>query len=79
MTVFTWIGVGVAGLLAVSLLVGLAIGRILGMIGDDIAQLLEAEPWTTAPLTREAERMTEGTPISLAAHARDRRSRSSRS
>lgn len=76
MSVLVWIGVGLAGLLALSFLVGLAIARILGTIGDEIAQLLEREPWTSAPLTREMERSLEGTQIDFAAHAGDRRSRS---
>ena len=74
---FVWIGVGLAGLLALSFLVGLAIARILGTIGDQIALLLEAEPWTSAPLTRELERSAEVTQIAFAAHAREQRSRSS--
>jgi hypothetical protein len=77
MTMWVWIGVGLAGLLAASLLVGLAIARILGTIGDEITELLEAEPWTSAPLTREVERLAEITQIDFAAHPRDRRSRSS--
>jgi hypothetical protein len=55
MSVLVWLGVGLAGLLAVSLLVGLAIARMLGTIGDEIAQLLETEPWTSAPLTRAVD------------------------
>jgi hypothetical protein len=76
MTVWAWIGVGVAGLLAVSLVVGLAIAQVLGTISGEIGQLLEAEAWTLAPLTRETE------PLALAPHngsetdARDRGSRS---
>jgi hypothetical protein len=76
MTVWLWIGVGLAGLLAVSLLVGLAIARILGTIGDELAQLLEVEQWTSAPLTREMERSAEVTQIAFAPHARHRRSHS---
>jgi hypothetical protein len=77
MTLWLWIGVGLAGLLAVSLPVCLAIARILGTISDEIAQLLEAEPWTSAALTRETERSAEVMQIDFAAHARHRRSRSS--
>ena len=50
-----WIVPGVVGLLASSLLFGFAIARILGTIGGEIAELLEAEPWASARLTRETE------------------------
>jgi hypothetical protein len=76
--VLVWIGVGLAGLLAFSLLVALAIARILGAIGDELAQLLEAERWMSAPLTREADVLAGAREIGSAANARDRRSHSSR-
>jgi hypothetical protein len=78
MNVLIWIGVGLAGLLAFSLLVALAIARILGAIGDEFAQLREAEPWTSAPLTREADVLAGAREIGSAANAHDRRSHSSR-
>jgi hypothetical protein len=78
MNLLVWIGVGLAGLLAVSLLVALAIARILGTIGDELAQLLEADPWTSAPLTREADVSAGATEIGSAAKALDRRSHSRR-
>ena len=53
--VMIWIVPGVVGLLASSLLFGFAIARILGTIGGEIANLLEAEPWASARLTRETE------------------------
>jgi hypothetical protein len=78
MSVLVWIGVGLAGLLALSLLIGLAIARILGAIGDEIAQLLEAERWTSAPLTRQTEALAAVGEIDSGASAHDRRSHSSR-
>ena len=78
MTVWVWIGVGLAGLLAAPLLVGLAIARILGTIGNEVAQLLEAEPWTSAPLTRETDGLPAVREIGSGAYARIRRSHSSR-
>jgi hypothetical protein len=57
--VMIWIVPGVVGLLASSLLIGITIARILGTIGEEIAELLEAEPWASAQLTRETE------PVSL--------------
>jgi hypothetical protein len=53
--IWIWIVPGVVGLLGASLLIGIAIARILGTIGEEIAELLEAEPWTSARLTRETE------------------------
>jgi hypothetical protein len=78
MSVLLWIGVGLAGLLAFSMLVGLAIARILGAIGEEIAQFMEAEPWTSAPLTREGEVLVEVREIDSGASAHDHRSHSSR-
>jgi hypothetical protein len=78
MNVLVWIGVGLAGLLAVSLLVCLAMARILGTIGDELGQFLEAEPWTSAPLTREEGVLAGAREIGTGGYARDRRSHSSR-
>jgi hypothetical protein len=57
---------------------GLVIARILGMIGADITELVEAEPWTSAPLTRETEVSVAISEIVSGADARGRRSHSSR-
>jgi hypothetical protein len=78
MTLWMWIGAGLAGMLALSLLIGAAIARILGMIGEEIAELVEAEPWTSAPLTRETEVLAAAREIGSGATAHDRRSHSSR-
>jgi hypothetical protein len=78
MNVLVWIGVGLAGLLAFSLLVALAVARILGAIGDELAQLLEAEPWTSAPLTREGEVLADARKIDSGTSVHNRRSHSSR-
>jgi hypothetical protein len=53
--VMIWIVPAVVGLLVSSLSIGIAIARILGTIGEEIAELLEAEPWSSARLTRETE------------------------
>lgn len=81
MTVWVWIGVGIAAFLALSLLVALGIARILGRIGEEIARIQEVEPWASAPLTREDEEQAETEPRDrhAAPHADDRRSRSSNS
>jgi hypothetical protein len=78
MTVWMWIGTSVAGVLALSLFLGVGIARILGKIGEEVADLLEAEPWTSAPLTRETEVSAAAPEIGSGAGARDRRSHSSR-
>jgi hypothetical protein len=44
--------IGVAALLALSLVIGLAFARILGQIADDVTDLLDEEEWSAAPLTR---------------------------
>jgi hypothetical protein len=53
--VMIWIVPAVVGLLVSSLAIGIAVARILGTIGEEIADLLEAEPWSSARLTRETE------------------------
>ena len=65
-------------MLVLSLLIGVAIARILGMIGEEIAELVEAEPWMSAPLTREPEVLAAALEVGTRADLGDRRSRSSR-
>jgi hypothetical protein len=77
MTVWMWIGTGVAGVLALSLFLGVASARILGKIGEDVAELLESEPWTSAALTREGELLVTAREIGSSAAPHDRRSQSS--
>jgi hypothetical protein len=76
--VWMWIETGVAGALAISLFLGFATARILGLIGGNITELLEAEPWTSAPLTRETKVLAPGNDMGSGASALDRRSHSSR-
>ena len=78
MTVWMWIETGLAGALALSLVIGVATARILGAIGEDIAELLEAEPWTSAPLTRQTKVLAPASDVGSGASALDRRSHSSR-
>jgi hypothetical protein len=59
MTVWAWIGVGVGAFLALSLLVSVGIAGVLGRIGEEIAHIQEAEPWASAPLTRETREASE--------------------
>jgi hypothetical protein len=78
MTVWGWIAVAAVAVAGLSIGVGLMIARILGSISAALNQMLENESWTSAPLTREMERL-EAPQISFGVHARDRRSRSSQS
>jgi hypothetical protein len=77
MTVWMWIGTGVAGVLALSLVLGIAMARILGKIGEEVNELLEAEPWTSAPLSRETETLVAPRKIGSIAETHERRSHSS--
>lgn len=59
------LGIGLAGLAALSVFVGLAIGAILGQISRAVSQLLEFEPsavpgWTTDRRTLSAPRPAWG-------------------
>ncbi len=52
MIAWLWVAVGTATLIGVSLVVGLALARILGSIADAASTLQEQERWGSAPLTR---------------------------
>jgi len=72
MTVWMWIGAGVAGVLVLSLLIGVAVAKILGLIGQEIADVLETESWTSAPLTRQTEALAATSEIGAGAAVHDR-------
>ena len=55
MPVWAWVVVAATALLAVPLVVALAIARIMGVIADDVTELLEQERWSAAPLTRSLD------------------------
>jgi hypothetical protein len=55
MSVWDWVAVGVGLLLAVSILVGFALARILGAVGRQISELMETEAWATTPPARARE------------------------
>ena len=55
MSVWAWVAVGVASTLVLSAIVGLAIAAILGRISEDVSELLQADPWASAPLTRSED------------------------
>jgi len=51
--------IGVASLLTLSILLALIVAAVLGRIGREVSQLLDLEPWSTAPLSREGAFATE--------------------
>ena len=59
---WVWIMIGLGSFLGLSLLVGLALARILGTIGRQIGGLYETEDWTTVPPTRAAKDAEEKHP-----------------
>jgi hypothetical protein len=52
MPMWVWIAIGLGSFLGLSLLVGLALARILGTIGRQISELYETEQWAMQPPTR---------------------------
>jgi hypothetical protein len=47
-----WIAVGVFALLGLSAVVGLALGAMLGQIGQEVGSLLDSGPWAVAASVR---------------------------
>jgi hypothetical protein len=58
MPVWVWIVVGLGSFLVLSLLVGLALARILGTIGRRISELYETGDWALPP-TRASKDVSE--------------------
>ena len=52
MALLAWVLIAAAALLALSLVICLAVARILGQIAADVNDLLDEEEWSAAPLTR---------------------------
>lgn len=52
MSVWAWLAIGTGAFFGLALLVGFGIAAILGRISRDVNDLLEAEAWSAAPLTR---------------------------
>jgi hypothetical protein len=50
--IWFWVLVGVGGLFAASLAVGIAVAAILANIGREYSRLAESEPWASSPLLR---------------------------
>jgi hypothetical protein len=55
MTVWAWFGIGTIALLGLSLFAAIAMAKVLGTISEEVTQLLEEDPWTSAPLMRGIE------------------------
>jgi hypothetical protein len=59
---WVWIVVGLGPFLGLSLLVGIAMARIFGAIGQQISELYETENWATLPPTRASRKAREQQP-----------------
>jgi hypothetical protein len=69
MPMWFWIMIGVGSFLGLSLLIGLALARILGTIGREIGGLYETEDWAMLPPTRPAKDVKEDHPEELEAES----------
>ena len=50
MPVLAWTVIGATTVFGLSVLVGVAVGAILGSISREVSELLEMESWASAPL-----------------------------
>jgi hypothetical protein len=62
MPMWFWIMIGVGSFLALSLVIGLALARILGTIGRQISGLYETDGWAMLPPTRASKDAEEEQP-----------------
>ena len=65
-----WIMIGVGSFLGLSLLIGLALARILGTIGRQIGELYETDDWAMLPPTRASKGVVEEHPEEVEAKSR---------
>jgi hypothetical protein len=66
MSIWAWLAVGTGVVIVLPIVLGLTLGRILGQMAREITDVLEAEDWSTAPLTRALEappEMPSSTPV----------------
>ena len=70
MSLWAWLAVGIGAFGCITLVVGLAIARILGQISRDVTDLLESEMWSAAPLTRALDAPPE-VPSTASARGRE--------
>ena len=66
---WSWIMIGVGSFLVLSLLIALALGRILGTIGREISALYEMDDWAMLPPTRAARDTKEDHPEEVEAES----------
>jgi hypothetical protein len=52
MPMWEWIAIGAGAFLGLSMLVGLVVARVLGVIGREITELYESEEWASRPPSR---------------------------
>jgi hypothetical protein len=69
MPMWFWIMIGVGSFLVLSLLIGLALARILGTIGREISGLYETDDWAMLPPTRAARDAKEDQPEEVEAES----------
>jgi hypothetical protein len=62
MPMWVWIAIGVGGFLGLSVLVGLATARVLGLIGRQISEMYETEDWSSLPPTRGSQDVAQEQP-----------------
>jgi hypothetical protein len=55
MSIWVWVPIGGVVLMALPIVVGLAVARILGGIAGDVSRALDQELWSSVPLMREME------------------------
>jgi hypothetical protein len=70
MPMWGWIAIGVGSFVGLSVLVGLALARILGTIGRQVADMYETEDWAMVPPNRAAQAAEEREPQQDAAKQR---------
>jgi hypothetical protein len=62
MPMWGWIAIGVGSFVALSLLVGFVLARILGAIGREVSGMYETEHWTTMAPTRSSREIEQPQP-----------------
>ncbi len=70
MPIWLWVTVGLVSFLALPLLVGLAVARILGTIGREVSELYEMETWSSMPPARALEDAGDEQPQEVATKRR---------
>jgi hypothetical protein len=54
-TWWLWVIAGIAGFVALSIVIALALAAVLGQLGSDVSELFENDFWTDAPCREERE------------------------